>query len=238
MESTNRRRRRQKGYPCNALRLLIRIWGIITSTGKIFIKFKQNSSSYFFSFFFFFFVRLLVSTCSVVCLYRIIYLYTEHPIYNQIYIYMKYTLIRNVYIYQRFSFCAFDFALARARACVFFILFYFCFVIFCACDFSSVSTVFDFILLCLTILLTCLFVRLFCSCCCFFAHFSGLDIVISFRSFFSVSAQRCTLFLSLSLYLPLVNISVCCWPERKRWASRARWEILIKQLFKFWRFNW
>lgn len=34
MESTNRRRRRQKGYPCNALRLLIRLWGIITSTGK------------------------------------------------------------------------------------------------------------------------------------------------------------------------------------------------------------
>ncbi|XP_031618334.1 uncharacterized protein LOC116337699 [Contarinia nasturtii] len=32
MESTNRRRRRQKGYPCNALRLLIRLWGIITST--------------------------------------------------------------------------------------------------------------------------------------------------------------------------------------------------------------
>lgn len=34
MESTNRRRRRQKGYPCNALRLLIRLWGIITSIGK------------------------------------------------------------------------------------------------------------------------------------------------------------------------------------------------------------
>lgn len=35
MESTNRRRRRQKGYPCNALRLLIRLWGIITSIGKM-----------------------------------------------------------------------------------------------------------------------------------------------------------------------------------------------------------
>lgn len=39
MESTNRRRRRQKGYPCNALRLLIRLWGIITSIGK-----NQNES--------------------------------------------------------------------------------------------------------------------------------------------------------------------------------------------------
>lgn len=33
MESTNRRRR-QKSYPCNGLRPIIRLWGIVTSIGK------------------------------------------------------------------------------------------------------------------------------------------------------------------------------------------------------------
>lgn len=228
MESTNRRRRRQKGYPCNALRLLIRIWGIITSTGKTYIKFKQILLLIFD--FPLSFVRLFVSTCSVVCVYRIIYIYTEHLIYNQIYIYMKSTLILNVYIYQiyfHFSLFAFDFVWARARFSHYFILFLCCFVFVCACVFSfSVSTVFDFVPLCSTVLLTLLFVRLFV-------------VVIVFRIFFRARYCNFILFFflkhSFSLALPLFATRqyICMLlAGGKEMTSWARWEILIKQIFQ------
>lgn len=65
MESTNRRRR-QKSYPCNGLRPIIRLWGIVTSIGK---HWKERARQSFFAFirkicfrsFLLFFFRLLFS---------------------------------------------------------------------------------------------------------------------------------------------------------------------------------
>lgn len=44
MESTNRRRR-QKSYPCNGLRPLIRLWGIVTSIGKRTEQSREHTES-------------------------------------------------------------------------------------------------------------------------------------------------------------------------------------------------
>lgn len=191
MESTNRRRRRQKGYPCNALRLLIRLWGIITSTGK------NPKPKHFSTCTFHIHIHICVSSYNLCALYG-----TD--------------IIAEMFTFIRY------FHLLCAR----FIFFFSSILFFCSLGF--------FVLCCFVSLLMFLFQCLFCSFC--------LPLWRVRVFFFCLRCVHvfCSLLTTYSLYL---FASQYCFPHDDSNICQVcishlhRTEILIKQLFKFERFN-
>lgn len=191
MESTNRRRRRQKGYPCNALRLLIRLWGIITSTGK------NPKPKHFSTCTFHIHIHICVSSYNLCALYG-----TD--------------IIAEMFTFIRY------FHLLCAR----FIFFFSSILFLCSLGF--------FVSCCFVSLLMFLFQCLFCSLC--------LPLWRVRVFFFCLRCVHvfCSLLTTYSLYL---LASQYCFPHDDSNICQVcishlhRTEILIKQLFKFERFN-